>query len=75
MKGTLRRDAEYRALAAKVKAGTATETERLHFENWPRILVLDGGRVRLTVAPEMTLEQWKERVARSRGIKEGNIYG
>lgn len=75
MKTTLRREAEYAALAAKVKAGTATEKERLYFENWPRVLVLDGGRVRMTVAPEMTVEQWKERVARSRRIKEGSIYG
>ena len=29
----------------------------------------------MVVAPEMSVEQWKAAVARSRGIKEGSIYG
>lgn len=73
MKGTLRREAEYAALAAKVKAGTATEKEWLLFENWPRTIVTAGAL--LTVAPEMSLEQWKAMLARRKGQTKGSIYG
>jgi hypothetical protein len=59
VKTQLRNDAEYRALADKVKAGHATDAELLRFENWPRTTLRSGGSVAITEAPPMTVEQWK----------------
>jgi len=54
-------------MLAKIKAGTATPEEIEKYENRPVIYRLYGGRLEVTAAPEMTVEQWKAKVARKRG--------
>lgn len=57
-KATLKRDAEYAALAEKVKEGTATD-EVLRHQFRPQTSLAHGGSVRIVGAPELTPEQWK----------------
>jgi hypothetical protein len=68
VKTQLRNDAEHRALADKVKAGTATDEERLRFEQWPRTTLRNGGTVAITEAPPMTVEQWKAMRPRANAV-------
>lgn len=75
MKTQLRNNAEHRALVDKVKAGTATDEERLRFEQWPRTTLRRGGTVAVIEAPPMSVEQWKamrprvNALARERGAR------
>lgn len=71
MQRTMDRDAEFKALAAKVKAKTATPEEVEKYERWPMKTLTFGGAVEITHSRPLTVEEWAspERIAR-RNLQE-----
>jgi len=71
MERTADRDAEFRALQAKVKSGTATPEEADKFARWPMKTRTCGGTVEITHTRQLTVEEWgnPERIAR-RNLQE-----
>lgn len=67
MKHRAKRAEEETALLAKIKAGTATPAEVERYENRPVVYHLYGGQVEVTAAPKLSVEEWKRKVARSKG--------
>lgn len=72
-KTAIRIEGEYATLAAKVKAGNATDEERNRLRFRPVSEIVQGGTVHLTTSRPLTVEEWKEMVARSRRGQTGPL--